>query len=190
MRKRREETGTSLIETMFAVLISLVAIASLGSAIVQATVADKNQGGEVTRATIYAQDKIENLLSLNFSTCTQTSTSQPVGCNTTGITASGWTQGLLSGGALTPPQLECPVSGSTVGYVDFLDASGAQIIGDSCSVVGTGAGIPGYIRQWEVQDLASSGPALKQITVSVYAANGVNAGSGKPIVTLTSVLSN
>ena len=188
MKCRFDENGVSLIETMVAVLIALVGVFSLGTAIFEATVVNKNQGTENTRATIYAQDKIENLLALDFASCTQSSTSQPVSCNTTGISASGWTQGLLTGGAISPVQTTCPASGPQVGYIDFLDSAGQRISGASCSPVGSAT--IAYIRQWQVADVASSGPALKQVTVAVYSQSALSALGRKPVAVLTSVVSN
>lgn len=98
--------GITLIEAMVATVIALLGVCGLGSVIFEATVVNKNQGTENTRATIYAQDKIENLLALDFASCTKSSSSQPAACNTTGITARGWTQGLLSGGSLAPADLD------------------------------------------------------------------------------------
>ena len=63
MRARDLQHGVSLIETLIAVLIAVVGVFSVGGLIFQGTVTNKNQGTEVTRATIYAQDKIEKLLS-------------------------------------------------------------------------------------------------------------------------------
>jgi hypothetical protein len=180
--------GVTLVETMVAVLITLVGVFSLGTVIFEATVVNKNQGTENTRATIYAQDKIENLLALDFAACTQSSTSQPASCNTTGISGSGWTQGLLTGGAIAPVQATCPTTGPQIGYIDFLDGAGQRISGASCSAV-TGVTIA-YIRQWQIADVASSGPALKQVTVAVYSQSALSALGGKPVAVLTSVVSN
>jgi hypothetical protein len=180
--------GVTLVETMVAVFVALVGVFSLGNVIFEATVFNKNQGTENTRATIYAQDKMEGLLALDFATCTQSSTSQPAACNTTGIAESGWTQGLLSGGAVAPLQVDCPTSGASVGYVDYLDSAGQRLTGTSCSEVS--ANTISYIRMWEVRDLASSGPAMKQITVAVYSQSAVTAVGAKPMAVLTSVLSN
>lgn len=189
MRAFNRERGVTLAETMIAILIALLGVFSLGSVIFQSTATSKNQGTEVTRATIYAQDKTEKLLSLNFSDCTQSASSQPATCNTTGITATGWTQGLLAGGALSPVQTTCPTSGASVGYVDYLDPNGIQLAGTSCAVV-SGA-VPAYIREWQITDLASTGgPAIKNVTVAVYSQNAIGAVGGKPIVILTSLLSN
>jgi hypothetical protein len=188
MRAFNCDRGVTLAETMIAVLIALIGVFSLGSVIFQATATSKNQGTEVTRATIYAQDKTEKLLSLDFTSCTQSASSQPATCNTTGITASGWTQGLLAGGALSPVQTTCPTSGASVGYVDYLDPNGIQLAGTSCAAV---SGAPAYIREWQITDLASTGgPVIKRVTVAVYSQNAIGAVGGKPIVILTNLLSN
>jgi hypothetical protein len=194
MRVPSSESGVTLIETLIAVLIAVVGLFSVGGLIFQGTVTNKNQGTEVTRATIYAQDKMEKLLSLNFSSCTQLPSSQPSSCNTTNISATGWTGGLLAGGAIGPSvQATCPNSGSSVGYIDFLDSNGIQLPGSTaatgCSGI-TSSDIS-YVRMWQITDVASTGgPALKQICVAVYSQSAVNANSGKPVVVLTSLLSN
>jgi hypothetical protein len=193
-RPHGSERGVSLIETLIAVLIALIGVFSIGALIFQSTVTNRNQGSETTRATIYAQDKMEKLLSLDFTSCTQSASSQPASCDTADISANGWTQGLLADGTLGPPvQANCPASGASVGYVDFLDANGLQLPGStpatSCSGI-TAAKIA-YVRMWQITDVASTGgPALKQISVAVYSQSAVNAGAGKPIVVLTSLLSN
>lgn len=194
MRSPADEIGVTLIETLIAVLIAVVGLFSVGGLIFQATVTNKNRGTEVTRATIYAQDKMEKLLSLDFSNCTQTASVQPSTCNTTNISATGWTEGLLAGGAIGPSvQATCPGSGASVGYIDFLDSNGIQLPGStaatSCSGI-TSADVS-YVRMWEITDVASTGgPTLKQISVAVYSQSAVNTSSGKPVVVLTSLLSN
>ena len=194
MQSPAEERGVTLIETLIAVLIAVVGLFSVGGLIFQATVTNKNQGTEVTRATIYAQDKMEKLLSLDFSNCIQTASAQPSSCNTTNISATGWTEGLLAGGAIGPSvQATCPSSGASVGYIDFLDSNGIQLPGStaatSCSAI-TVSDIS-YVRMWEITDVASTGgPTLKQISVAVYSQSAVNTSFGKPVVVLTSLLSN
>ena len=191
---RSSENGVTLIETLIAVLIAVVGVFSVGGLIFQATVTNKNQGTEVTRATIYAQDKMEKLLSLDFTSCNQAASLQPAGCNTTNINATGWAQGLLAGGTLGPPvQATCPTSGASVGYVDFLDINGLQLPGSTaatgCSALATSS--VAYVRMWQVTDVPSTGgPPLKQVSVAVYSQSAVNAGSGKPVVVLSSLLSD
>jgi len=193
MKAQAREQGVSLIETLIAVLIAVIGLFSLGALIFQGTVTNKNQGTEVTRATIYAQDKMEKLLSLDFSNCTQSASSQASSCNTTNINAAGWTQGLVAAGTVGPLQATCPTSGASVGYIDFLDNNGIQLPGataaTSCSAI-TPSNIT-YVRMWQITDLSvTGGPAIKQISVAVYSQSALNIGSGKPIVLLTSLLSN
>lgn len=201
------DKGVTLVETMVAVAIALVGVFGMGDVIFQASVTNKNRGTELTRATIYAQDKLEKLLSLDFTNCTQSASSQPATCNTTNISDASWTQGLLAGGPISssqttgpPVALICPdASGLSIGYMDFLDANGNQLpqsgsppvsTPGACSTV-TGTSIS-YVREWTITDLTppSGGPALKRITVAVYSQSGMNVEGGKPIVVVTSVLSN
>ena len=204
MKTRSEEHGVSLIETMLATLVAIIAVLAICSTIFVATVNTKNQGTETTRAAIYAQDKVEKLLSLaavpasgttaSFGNCTQPTSTQQASypdCNATGITASGWCTGLLAGGSISPLQASCPSSGSNVGYMDFLDANGNQLQGASCSVALTNKTV-GYIRQWQIQDADTFGttPALKQITVAVYSMLAVNTNNTRPIVILSSYVSD
>jgi Tfp pilus assembly protein PilV len=86
MKTRSEETGVTLIETMLAILVAIIGVLAICSTIFVATVNTKKQGTETTRAAIYAQDKVEKLLSLaavpasgttaSFGNCTQASSTQ------------------------------------------------------------------------------------------------------------------
>lgn len=202
----QNERGTTLIEAMIAVLVALIGVFGLGTLIFQATVTNKNQGTEVTRATIYAQDKIEFLLSEgaaggisttvpNFATCTQGVGTNPALCNAAGINAtagSAWNTGLAAGGPAVDVNMvaSCPTAGASVGYVDFLDINGNQITGANCAAVNGSA--PAYSRMWQITDVAATGgPALKQISVGVWSMAAVNSsGAPKPVVVLTSFISN
>lgn len=130
MKVHMHDEGVSLVETMIAVLVALIGVFSIGQVIFIATVTNKNQGTETTRAVIYAQDKLEKLLSLgaagpvgqlvglpgsnyaaNYLNCTQPVAAQflqtGTPCNstgptgTTGITSAGWTRGLVAGGLIS-----------------------------------------------------------------------------------------
>ncbi len=188
MTNTTSERGVSLIETMTAICIALFSVFSMGSLIAQVAATTKNQGTEMTQATIFAQDKIENLLSLSFTDCSVPSASQPASCNSTGLSGSGWTQGLLAGGISGPLQSTCPTSGANVGYIDFLDHSGVQITGASCADIQSSN--ISYVRQWQITDLPTTGQPMKQITVAVYSMNATSQLGGTPIVVLTSALSN
>lgn len=168
----------TLVETMLAVLIAFIAMASVGAVVFSSMVANKNQGTETTRLTALAQEKIEQLVRLNYADTTT---------NTTLITDTGWAIGLTSNVSTDLTQLtDCPSAGSpNIGYVDFLD-NNAQPLSGAC---GTAiAGGFGYVRRWKIT--AVSGVAgLKQISVVVYALNAVQAGGAKPTASLTTLKS-
>ena len=203
------DCGFTLLETMLALSVALVGVFGIGGVIYIASATSKNQGTETTRATIYAQDKMEKLLSLasvpvsgvttaSFADCTQPVSTQQTSypdCNTTGINSAGWVTGLLAGGAISPLQNSCPSSGASTGYMDFMDASGNQLTATSCSTA-TSSGFS-YVRMWQISDsnLFGSTPALKQITVAVYSLaviNTTSAGAATPaaLVILTSYVSD
>lgn len=212
MKGLRHEGGVTLIETMIAVFIAVIGVFSLGSLVFQASATSKNQGTEATRAVIYAQDKVEKVLSLaavptvagqpDFATCTATPTStQPAQCNTTAISGSGWTTGLVAGGSVSPMQATCPSGAPYLGYMDFLNGSGVQV--DACAnpnpnPLTNPELVVAYIRQWQIADLAAAttpaafagGPAGKQITVAVYSVAAVNTNGGKPVVIVTTSVTN
>jgi Tfp pilus assembly protein PilV len=199
-----DERGVTLIETMIAAAVAVVAVLAISNTIFVATVATKNQGTETTRATICAQDKTEKLLALasvpttattaGFSNCTQPTATQQASypdCDVTGITAAGWATGLLAGGSTSPLQMSCPASGSNIGYTDFLDQNGNQLTGAGCSAALSGKWT-GYIRQWQITDADTFGatPALKQITVAVYSLQSVNTNNTRPIAMVTTYVSD
>jgi Tfp pilus assembly protein PilV len=208
------DRGVTLVETMIAVLVALIGVFGLGTLIFQATVTNKNQGTEVTRATIYAQDKMELLLSegaagpntaslatpvANFCTCTQSCTpppanlaSPPAACNSSGIATAAWNTGLVAGGVPVNGAMvtACPTVGASIGYVDFLDINGNQLSGASCAAIDFNGAA--YVRMWQISDVAATGgPALKQVTVGVWSQAALNTtGAPKPVVVLTSYMSN
>lgn len=176
MRSRTDDHGVTLVETVMAMFIAIVAVAGLGGGIVTALIQNKNQGAEITVATTLARDKMEQLLSVQFSDTTQ---------NTTGITDTGWGKGLTAGGTLAEITA-CPTSGPAIGYSEFMDSSGKQITGACASVANVS-----YVRQWAIADTIASGAGpprvygLKQITVVVYSLNVSNGGAQTPFVVLT-----
>ncbi len=184
---RRNDRGVSLVEAMIAVLISMFVMTALGAVVFNATVQNKNQGVEMSRVAVYSQDKIETLMNLDWDNCNQATPA--TGCNTTGITGSGWNKGLLAGGTLTYVG-NCPSSGAAVGYVDYLDANGNQYTGSDCTAANTHP--YAYVRQWLITDVittAAGTPGLKRIDVYVWSKNAVNTGAQAPSAMLTTYLS-
>jgi hypothetical protein len=180
MKSAFPDRGVTMVETMIAILVAFIAMASVGSVIFSAMVANKNQGTEGSRETVLAQQKMEELLRLNFA---------DVSTNTTLITDTSWSIGLTPNPSTDLNYLtSCPSSGADIGYVDFLDANGYALAGSCTSVI---AQTYGYERRWEITDV-SGVSGLRQITVVVYAPNAVNTGARgttPPSVALTSLKS-
>jgi prepilin-type N-terminal cleavage/methylation domain-containing protein len=175
-RARRGQGGMSLIELMIALAILLVvSIGILSMAMVSITTTE-NQGHLAARTAEYAQDKMEQLLSLAFTdcdgthTCTDTTTIDTT-TNTYSLGVGG--TGLSAGGDLAT---------ATSGYVDYLDGSGNPL--------GGGATAPStwsYQRVWLITNVTAT---LKQVTVTVRARSGVGGPNVAPNATVTSLKSS
>src|SRR5215472_13003967 len=108
--QRRQEAGISLLETMISLAILLIASIGILAMTALSITTTENQGHLGARTAEYAQDKMEQLQSLNYlDQCTDT-TVFPAVIN------CGVGQGLLAGGGLNP---NAPVAG----YSDYVDTS-------------------------------------------------------------------
>ena len=175
---RRSDAGISLIETMVALAILLVASIGILSMAALSMTTTENQGHLAARTTEYAQDKMEQLMGLAFTdgkaggagTGTDTTT---IDTTTNSYTLGTGGNGLIAGGSLS-------TSAPTNGYVDYLDANGNPL--------GGGATRPSkafYIRVWKIADDATG--TLKTITVRVVAVTGVNGANSAPNSTVTAL---
>jgi hypothetical protein len=174
---RKGQAGISLIETMVALgILMIISLGILTMAIVSMTTTE-NQGHLAARTTEYAQDKMEQLLGLQF---TDGQAGAGLGTDTTSIDTVNNTytlgtggNGLLAGGSLTT---------RTNGYVDYLDANGNPLGGGSTQPTNAF-----YIRMWQITDTTAS---IKTISVKVSAVTGVNNKNAAPNSTVTSLKSS
>lgn len=150
------EAGMTLVETMIALAILLIVAAAIMSMGVVAIGTTENQGHLAARTTEYAQDKMEQLISLSYTDSFTNTTVFPA--TVAAMCPPGC--GLAAGGNSNPA---APVNG----YVDYLDANG--------NLLGGGAVAPAnwyYIRVWQIST-AGLTANLKQITVTAKVRFGV-----------------
>jgi len=141
--KKQSQAGTTLLETMVALGLLLIIIVGVMSMTLAAIATTENQGHLAARTAEYAQDKMEQLLSLSYGDTTSDTTVFPA--------ANSGGTGLAVGGGLSPT---APVSG----YADYLDASGNLLT----SVGGAAPTGWFYVRVWQVTNPSTN---LKQISV-------------------------
>jgi len=156
--KKRRESGTTLIETMIAAAVLIIGVLALVATMAVAASDNWNRGDRATRTTEYAEDKMEQLLALNFTdTVTNTAVYPPNAAGGTGLSA---------GGGVT-------VGSPVAGYVDYVDDTGTQQATVSLAT---------YIRQWSVS--VNAGANLETITVTVRALDAIGLTGAAPTVTL------
>ena len=174
-RRLRLERGSALIETLVAAGILIIVVVGLLPVFMVATQTTYAQGDVGTRVTEYAQDKMEQLLSLNkdniisdgFNDGTTDTTVFPAAVNaldgTTSCTgASPNICGLGGVMAANSTVGSIPPAAPVTYFVDYLDANGNLLTSS------TGAY---YTRQWQVS--TDSTGNLKTITV---VASSISAG--------------
>ena len=170
------QAGLSLLETMIALTILLIATIGLLSIGMMATSTTENRGHLAARTTEYAQDKMEQLISLAWGDVTTDSTQIPM-CGPSSTPACNNGTGLTIGGSFDP-------TAPSTGYVDYLDSSGNLL-----TIVGGVA--PSnwyYVRVWQISSPATN---IKQITVTAKVKMQVGAPQGAlPQSTLSILKSN
>lgn len=155
--KKKSQSGISLVETMIALCLLLIAAAGIMTMAAVAMSTTENQGHLAARTAEYAQDKMEQLLALQYqdqlTDTTQfpavVATACPPGC------------GLKPGGGLDP---NAPV----IAYSDYVDRSG--------NPVAVGANWQ-YIRVWQITQVA---PNLIKISVLTRVRSGVGQTGALP----------
>lgn len=166
----RSERGFSIIESLVACIIMIVGVSGLMALFAIAAAKNAGQGNQATRCTEYAQDKMEQLLALNFSD----TNSQMVGSNTICPTCTGYNSayGFGLGGTTvsSTPYGLAPATTSTavVGYSDFVNSSdptNADGISGSLTCTGCTSNAQ-FMRTWQIVNTTAT---TKTITVYVKA---------------------
>jgi type II secretory pathway pseudopilin PulG len=168
---RHVQRGISLLETMLAVAILLVALAAVMSLFTIAVAQNANQGEFATRATEYCQDKIEQLLALSYSDASTNTTVYP--SNSSGGTGLGGTA-IAVGTSVGSIDTAAPANG----YVDYLNASGSLLPNSSGWF---------YKRQWRIDQVAVD---LKRVNVVTIVRASAGPGKVLPSTTLVTLKAN
>jgi prepilin-type N-terminal cleavage/methylation domain-containing protein len=153
--KTKAQAGMSLIETMVALALLLVVAAGIMSFAALALTTTENQGHLAARTAEYAQDKMEQLLALQYPDQFTDTTVFPSVLGTACPPACG----LQVGGSLNP-------NAPAPGYSDYVDASG--------NPTANGANWQ-YIRVWQITQVTTPPGTtdLKQISVLTQVRSGV-----------------
>ena len=166
---RPSQSGMSLLETVIALGLLLTTSAGVMTMATVAMMTTEDQGHLAARAAEYAQDKMEQLISLSYGDAISDTRVFP-------SAASGGT-GLVVGGSSDP-------SSPVTGYADYLDRAGNPLA--------IGASAPAnwfYIRAWQISTPAGT-TNLKQITVTTMVRSGINTQTTPPQATVVSLKSS
>jgi hypothetical protein len=163
MTRPGNERGTTILEVLVASALLVALMAGLMAMSGLAISTTENQGHLAARATEYAQDKMEQLLALEYGDAVTDTTTFPAGTGGSG---------LVPGGSYN---VDSPVAT----YVDYLDVNGNQCgsINAAC-LAPTGLTPPAgwfYVRAWQIDDSTTivSMPAnLKRIVVAAATTRG------------------
>ena len=167
----RGERGTTLIEVMIASAVLVTLMAGLMSMSALAISTTENQGHLAARATEYAQDKMEQLLSLAYGdTVSDTRTFPAVNTGGTGLAVGG----------------SYDVDNPVALYVDYLDEDGnlcGPTTSTKCPTAPSGTTAPSgwyYKRVWKIEDSTTDATLpvnLKRITVAACTSRGFGGSS-------------
>ena len=166
---RKSQAGMTMVETAIAVAMLLVVATGVLGIGVMAVSTTETQGHLAARTAEYAQDKMEQLLGLNFCDggtdgqhgtdttkfpAVSSANGGPTYTGLAGCTAGG---AALTGGNLTP-------AAPAQGYVDYLDVSGSPVTDNTWE----------YVRVWQITAPQAN---MKQISVLVQAKRGIGDGA-------------
>jgi hypothetical protein len=163
--RKSPQAGLTILETVIAMMVLMISTGGLLMVGAAAIVSSENGGHLLSRATEYAQDKVEQLMSLNYTNNNADTTVFPTN---TAPSATG--SGLAVGGSSDP---DAPVNK----YVDYLDANGEFLGGGSTAPAGWF-----YQRVWQVEDVVAY--RLKRITVTCRVRRAAGASTNRPTATV------
>lgn len=166
-RKTGGQSGFSILETLFSTVILLVGIVPVLALFGIAAGQNKKQGDTAVRTVEYSQDKMEQLLSLDFNDGSTDTTVFPA--NPAGGQGLGGTMAASS--TVGSTNTAAPVAG----YVDYLDVNGDLLTSSAGS---------SYTRVWSISTDATGN--IKTIQVATVAQSSLAGTGPAPSVNLIS----
>jgi hypothetical protein len=165
-RVRNSQSGMTLVETLIALAVLFVMAGGLLGIGAVAMITSENQGHLAARTAEYAQDKMEQLMSIPFANNNiDTFSITPNNCVLFLTNAACNTgAGLSVGGTSNPACGEAGQPACINQYVDYLDINGNPLGGGVAAPAGWY-----YRRVWRIEDVspvAAASPTLKRITVA------------------------
>ena len=143
--RQRPQRGFSLVEVLFALVVLSVAVSGLAHLFTVAAYTNA-RARATTYAAVLAQQKMEQLRGLAYGF-------EPGGGAVTDVETDITVQPQLpAGGAGLQSSPPGALADNTVGYVDYVDASGVSL-GGAAAVPPPGTA---YVRRWSVEPLPSS----------------------------------
>ena len=165
-RRRNSQAGISLIETMIALGLLLIAAAGIMTMATVAMSTTETQGHLASRTAEYGQDKMEQLLALLYADNATDTTVFPA---VVGAGPCNPGCGLIPGGGLNP---NAPV----VGYSEYVDAAGNPV---------AAAANWAYVRVWQIT--ANAANTMKTITVTTQVRHSIGFTSQTGIIPSSTV---
>jgi prepilin-type N-terminal cleavage/methylation domain-containing protein len=186
-RSRKSQSGMTLVETVMALAILLIVSAGVMVLAVIAVSTTETQGHLAARTAEYAQDKMEQLMALNF--CDGGAAGNQ-GTDTTvfpSVFGAGTGLGGCTGatiGNVPPAPPPTPLTGGSLntaapaaGYVDYLDVTGNLV---------TAGQAWEYIRVWQIS-IPPGSVGLEQISVCAQARYSVGSNGLNPTTTVVAM---
>lgn len=184
---RKGERGFSLLETMIATGVLLIGVTGLMALFAVAVIKNTNQGTEATRTTEYAQDKMEELMALQYQDETSdtraiqtiSSGGSGLGCATS---ATDCTAGTYYPGGTSSTNLTIGTCANAL-YCDYIFEAG-QNLTDTTYVATTSTANGSnaqYMRQWQIY-FDSNNVKTITVIVSALSSNEVAIGGGAKLL--------
>jgi Tfp pilus assembly protein PilV len=168
LRRRKGERGVTLVETVIAAAVLLIGISGVLGLFTVAISQDSAGGDFSTRAAVFAQDKMEQLLALNFNDSSSNTTVYPTAASG-GTGLGGVMAGSATVGGINP-------ASPTASYVDYLDAGAQQT---------TAAGAS-FMRQWKITTDSTGNVKTITVLTTVVGWNGRGLAPSATLVSATS----